>query len=123
MEENESIKKNLRLDVIIIAVLLLVALLWLGFSLIFRKTGGYVAVEVDGVLVAEYSLSLDGEYAIGDTNVLVIKDGCAYMKDASCPDKTCVGVGRVKYAGQSIICLPNRVAVTVMGEGDLDLIS
>jgi hypothetical protein len=54
---------------------------------------------------------------------LVIENGCAYMKDASCPDKTCVGVGRVKYAGQSIICLPNRVAVTVMGEGDLDLIS
>jgi hypothetical protein len=123
MEENKSIKKSVRLDVIIIAVLLLVALLWLGFSLIFRKTGGYVAVEVDGVLVAEYSLSLDGEYAICDTNVLVIENGCAYMKDASCPDKTCVGVGRVKYAGQSIICLPNRVAVTVMGEGDLDLIS
>ena len=127
MQENRSTKKSVKLDVIIIVALLLVALLWVGASLLFREVGGYVTVEVDGVLVATYSLAYDGEYAIGATNFLVIEDGCAYMQGANCPDKTCVGVGRVKYAGQSIICLPNRVVVTVMAapgeEGDLDLIS
>ncbi len=122
--EEKNAKKNIKIEIIIIAALLLVALLWVALSLSFREVGGSVTVRVDGVLVAEYSLAADGEYSLsGGKNILVIEDGCAYMKSASCPDKTCVGVGRIKYAGQSIICLPNRVVVTVVGEGDLDLVS
>ena len=123
-------KKSLRLDIIVIAALVLVALLWVVLSLIWRGEGAMVVVEIDGRVVGEYSLSEDGEHSLLDgANVLVIEEGCAYMKSASCPDKTCVGVGRIKYVGQSIICLPHRVSITVVGpyggggEGDLDLVS
>ncbi len=121
-------KKSTRLDIIVVATLLLVALLWLVLSLLFRQQGAQIVVEIDGEVVAEYSLAENGEYSLLDgANLLVIEDGAAYMKSANCPDKTCVGVGRVKYSGQSIICLPHRVSVTVvgddLGEGDLDLVS
>lgn len=126
MSKEGKVKKSLRLDIIVVALLLALALLWLVITFLTREEGNVVSVEIDGILVAEYSLSVDGEYVLGDGgNVLVISGGEAYMASADCPDKTCVGVGRIRYAGQSIVCLPNRVVVTVLGDGDgdLDLVS
>ena len=54
---------------------------------------------------------------------MVIENGEAYMKYADCPDGVCKSTGRIKYNGQSIICLPNRVSVMIesgeMGDGGL----
>ena len=55
---------------------------------------------------------------------MVIKDGYAYLTYADCPDHTCVKTGKIKYAGQSIICLPNKVAIIVREkDSGVDLVS
>ena len=109
-------KSKKRYDIILIASLLSVALVGVGLLLIFRRGGERVSVEIDGVAVAEYSLAIDGEYPLnGGTNILVIEGGEAYIKDADCPDKTCVRRGRISYVGQSAVCLPNRVSVKIVG--------
>ena len=40
------------------------------------------------------------------------------MSDADCPDKLCIHQGRIHKNGQWIICLPNRVAVTIEGAAE-----
>jgi hypothetical protein len=42
----------------------------------------------------------------------VIKDGRAYISEATCPDLICVRTG---YADElkSIVCLPNEVTVSI----------
>lgn len=112
-------------DAILISVLLLLALASILVLLLTRDRGGVVEVSVDGRTVATYALDRDGEYSLGDgSNILVIEDGAAYMRWADCPDGTCVGVGRIRYNGQSIVCLPNRICVIVKGaDGDVDLVS
>lgn len=115
-----------RYDIILIASLLSVSLLSICALLIFRKDGRSVRVEVDGKVVAVYSLSDDGEYPLnGGTNILVIENGEAFIRTADCPDKTCVRSGRLKHTGESAVCLPNRVSVTVVGEDTdgVDLVS
>ena len=73
-------------------------------------------VRVDGVEIARYSLSDSGRYELnGGTNILVIEDGAAYMLEADCPDHICVSQGKVRYTGQCITCLPNKLTVTVYG--------
>ena len=73
-------------------------------------------VRVDGVETARYSLSESGRYELnGGTNILVIEDGAACMLEADCPDHICVSQGKVRYAGQCITCLPNKLTVTVYG--------
>lgn len=110
-------KKSLRRDIIVVGVLLAVGLLFLAFLLLFRGEGVGVHVDIDGKCAANYRLDVDGEYVLGDgSNVLVIEDGAAYMKSANCPDKTCVGVGKIKHTWQSIVCLPNRVIVTIISD-------
>ena len=37
------------------------------------------------------------------------------MIRADCPDKICVHMRPIRYAGESILCLPHRLAVTVRG--------
>jgi len=43
----------------------------------------------------------------------VIRDGKADMKEADCPDKLCVHQKAISAENESIVCLPNRVVVTV----------
>ena len=92
-----------------------------------RKPGAFVEITVDGEVVASYPLDLDGVYELnGGTNTLTVKGGEAYMSYSSCPDHTCENTGRVRHVGQTIVCLPNKLTVTVKGEitdDSVDLVS
>ncbi len=111
--------KKLIADIILIASVLLVVLSVFIVVSLTREDGTAVRVSVDGVTVAEYSLSSDGEYSLnGGTNILVIEGGRAYMKYADCPDGLCKNQGKVYRSGERIVCLPNRVMVEIIGLGD-----
>ena len=116
-------KMRHKADLILILSLFIVSLLLVILTLTSRTKGERVEITVDGTLVATYSLSEDGEWNIGKTNTIVIEDGCVYMKDAVCPTGSCIRTGRIRYVGESIICLPNKVTVTIVGEGGVDFIS
>ena len=108
-------KKRLADLGIIFGLLILAGVL---FFLYFNKgeEGAGVIVRVDGVEIARYSLSDSGRYELnGGTNILVIEDGAAYMLQADCPDHICVSQGKIRYTGQCITCLPNKLTVTVYG--------
>lgn len=124
MSENTS-RKRLPVELILItAALIIAAVVWLGFHA-NRDEGAYAVVSIDGVETARYPLSVDGTYPLnGGTNLLVVENGAAYMQEADCPDKLCVNQGKVRYTGQCIVCLPNRVSVTVEGaDAGIDLVS
>ena len=124
--ETTNNSPRLRYDIILISALLAVTLTVLLFTSLTRRQGNLVEVEQNGALVATYRLDVDGEYPLnGGTNILVIKDGEAYLSYADCPDKTCVNTGKIHYVGESIICLPNKLAITVRGSSDdgVDLVS
>lgn len=112
-------------DIILIASILVVAIAFLLIVELTKEEGAGVVVKVDGVEVAEYSLSKSGTYPLnGGTNILVIEDGRAYLSDANCPDKLCVHQGKISRTGEVITCLPNKLTVTVFGaEESVDLIS
>ena len=108
--------KRRRADLIVIGSLLLLALvLWLVLGA-FRTEGGEVVVRVDGVETERHALTEDGTFPLnGGSNILVIAEGQAWLSEANCPDRLCVRQGKIHYTGQSIICLPNRLTVTVEG--------
>lgn len=109
-----------RNDLIFIAVL---AVLVLGIAGIFYlRQGGQgaeVTVTVDGEVYGTYSLSEVQEVPIlidGVTaNLLVIAEGKADMTEADCPDKLCVHQRAISKTNETIVCLPNKVVVQVVG--------
>ena len=103
-------------DICLILAFLVLALGIFIATRLGAKTGACAVVSVNGVETARYSLSEDGTYVLnGGTNILEIRDGQVRMTDADCPNHLCVKQGWIRYSGQSIVCLPNKVTVTVYG--------
>ena len=126
----ESLKSVLikhKIDIIVVASLLLLSLVVMLTVNLTRKPGAFVEITVDGEVVATYPLDTDGEYTLnGGTNKLTVKDGAAYMSYSNCPDHVCENTGKVRHVGQTIVCLPNKLTVSVKGErtdDSVDLVS
>ena len=87
--------------------------------------GSTIEIEVNGKSYGQYSLAEDQEIPIlidqKEVNTLVIESGAAYMKAATCPDHLCVKQGAISGRGQSIVCLPHRVIVTVTGGDEAEM--
>lgn len=127
MNNNENTKKHsLRNDIILIVCVLLAAAAGLVYLNFFRSPGDTVSVTVDGTIFGVYSLSEDITEDIysGEDNTnhnrLVISGGKAFMETATCPDGICVAHKSIFRDGESIVCLPNRVVITVTADGIAD---
>ncbi len=117
-------------DFIVIGAVIAVAALLFAILFFGGKSGEYVNVEVNGKTVASFPLNEDTQYLIKtgkeDTNLLVISDGSALITEANCPDKICVHHRKISKSGESIICLPHKVVVSIVdndGENDIDSVS
>ena len=103
----------------IIAVLILVLIAVVSFVCIrffVEDEGKYVKVYVNEKLTKTFDLTKDREYFIETKfgyNLLIIKNERARILDADCPNKICVNKGYISKNGESIICLPHHVVVTV----------
>ena len=116
--------KTHRNDAILIAVLLVLGGALALFLYATRQAGGIVSVQIDGETVMELPLNEDARLVLGEgahTNTLVIQDGAAQVVEASCPDQICVNYGAIRYEGESIVCLPHRLIVTVEGTAPNDV--
>ncbi len=117
-------------DWILISSILLIAVAFFVLSKVFMiksdSKGAEAVVTIDGSEYGRYPLSEDFETVIefedGAYNRLVIKDGYADIDEASCPDQICVDHFRIHYRGETIVCLPNKLVVEIVGgdENKLD---
>lgn len=120
--------RKMRNDLILALALIALSLSMLAAVYLTRRVGGEAIVRVDGEEVMRLPLSEEKTIVLGDegdTNTLVISGGEAYISDADCPDKLCVRQGRVKYDGETIVCLPHRLVIEIDGgeKNPLDAVS
>lgn len=120
-----DVKKHLRNDILLIGGLAAAGLALCLLLYLNRDTGMRALVRVDGELTAVFPLSQEVSYTIesknGGTNELRIADGSVWLESANCPDALCVLQGKIRHAGESIICLPHGVVVELIGEDELGM--
>ena len=108
---------------------LLLALIVLAGLLLYGKLGrgeGMVAVvSVNGEVLERIDLSkvreaydLDVATDFG-RNIVHVEPGAISVTHADCPDQICVMQGRLSSSGIPIICMPNRLVISIEG-GELD---
>ncbi len=120
MNQNKCDARRKRRNDIVFILALVIICASVGLSFLFlREVGDSVTVTIDGSDYGTYALSNDVTVEIKNTdgavtNILIIKDGKAHVEYASCPDGICVAHKPILREGESIVCLPNRVVITVV---------
>ena len=88
------------------------------FSIAGSVTGQKAVVTVAGKTYGTYSLSQNQTVTIkqnGHTNKFSIKNGYVQMTYSDCKNQICVNKGKINQTSQSIVCLPNKVVITIQG--------
>ena len=108
-----------------VAVLLVaVLLLWHPWQ---KSDTGEILVIVTPDETMEYALSEDTAIHIESRGVhlcIEIVDGKASVSESDCPDGVCVGSAPISKTGETIICAPAGVSLTVRGgDGNVDFVA
>ena len=113
---------------LIIGILIVTGIVVLTSNLISRNNSGSAAVAVvtiDGKEYNRYPLDREVteriELSDGVYNVISIHDGICEITEASCRDQICVHHMNVQYDGQTIVCLPNKLVVTIENSDEDDI--
>jgi hypothetical protein len=112
--------------VVVTGALLTAVLIWTGFFVVPRQGGTLAAVirvdgkeiarlPVTGDALAEKQVSLRGgvatvEFGQGKVRILPLSDHI-------CPNGICWKTGWISRNGQSIVCVPNHMTITLEGPG------
>lgn len=114
-------QKRLIFDIILVLTLLVIATLaffaWQTLGGGAEATdGAMVVVRQENKIIAELPLNVDTERTIGEggTNRIKIEDGRVRMISSTCPGyQDCVELGEIGMVGEKIVCLPNRISVSI----------
>lgn len=103
-------------------IILIISFIVISFiPLLFKgETASFATVRVDGEIIMRISLDKDGEYEIKGIGVAVVEDGCIYVKDMNCPDKVCERMGKICDSSRSVVCMPNRLVISIDKDSEVD---
>ena len=101
-------------------------LLCLGFSiplLLPGEAASHAEIISEGRVLHTVDLRIDREISVvnakGGVNTITVRDGKIAVTQASCPDHYCMHRGMCS-SGAQIVCLPNKLVITFVGEPEID---
>ena len=94
-----------------------------------RQPAGDIAVLTqDGQEIERIDLSaVDSTYTItvdapgGGWNIVEVSPGSIRVIEASCPDQVCIQHGSLPDSITPIVCLPNRLSISLEGDAPADI--
>ncbi len=120
MKQSPALRPKPADALVVLAVILLacamVAAVWGGGG-----RGLTATVSVNGQVTETVDLSRLSDPVVrelsanGYTLHVRLFSGGAEVVDSTCPNQDCVHTGHITQAGQSIVCLPARISVTLSG--------
>lgn len=103
-------------DIIIIGIVTGLAIIAFCLTtLMTNKKGETIQVIYDGEIIKELSVNTDTVYSpeFNPNIIIEVKDKKVHFKTSDCPDKVCVHTGWLSKAGQTAVCLPNKISIVV----------
>lgn len=127
---SEKNRKNplpifIKRDWIIVAVVTAVAVFTsIGGMLLFKEyKPGKAVVRSAGQTVCELPLITDTDVLVESNGyhfTVTVQNGTVAITQADCPDKICVNTGQISKGGQTVVCLPAKLVVTLEKGGGHD---
>jgi len=101
-----------------VALAVISAAVW-GFMQSSARDAEGVNIYKDGKLVSTIDIDENTEYKI-DKLTIKVENKYAFISESNCRCKTCIGFGKLSKAGQTAVCLPNKITVELFGKSDVD---
>ena len=108
-------------DIAVVVALLALVVLTLVFVFLPAK-GREAEIYLDGERIMTVSLDDDREIKI-DHMTIIVEKGTIRVVDVDCPDKICQARGAISKAGQTIVCVPNRIVIKIAGKSEVEAIT
>ena len=98
--------------------------LGLGLFLLMPGTeAGFAEITSQGKVIKTVDLRMDQEFTVttpdGGHNVVTVAGGKIGVTEANCPDHYCMARGMISK-GTQIVCLPNRLVITLVAQTEID---
>jgi hypothetical protein len=106
-----------------VVILVAVALVVVSWIVMHCTRGTVAVVHVDGKVVVTVDLTSREPQTLHITGVLgplvIVADGKGSIRvtESTCPDQICVHTIPARSPGDQIICVPNRMVITIEGKG------
>ena len=91
----------------------------LSLPLLRREQARFAQITSKGEVVKTVDLLIDQEFTVDGKNTITVKDGKIAVTWADCPDHYCMKRGFCE-GGTDIVCLPNRLVISFLGEQPID---
>lgn len=111
-------------DYVLIFIIAVSSLLciFLSSQKMYKSGEKYIEVKVDGKIIENINFNDEGvvsTYPIRSKygyNILEVNGKKIRVIEASCPNKIDVKKGYISNVGETLVCVPNRMIVTIRGE-------
>ncbi|MDU1442483.1 NusG domain II-containing protein [Clostridium cochlearium] len=124
------------ISIIIVSILILSFIGIYIYKYSIKSDSKIAIIKQDGKIIKEINLSkVDKTETFliksdngKDNNKIKIEKGKISILEATCPDQVCVKAGPISEPGDTIVCLPNKLIITIEGktsqhEGGLDAVT
>ncbi len=113
-------------DKIIFVVLLIIVIITLSVASVYKRSikgsENIAVIKSDGKIIRTIDLSkvmqseaitikLDNAHY----NTILVKHNGISVSEATCPDKVCIKTGWIYRPGEMIVCLPNKLIISIQG--------
>jgi hypothetical protein len=112
-------EKNIIRWIVIVVMLVFIAI---GIYRAVDNRRLVLRVEQDKKVIRVLPLSKDHRETIKSkygTNTIVIKNGKADVTKADCKNQVCVNSRKISKNGETIVCLPHKLILTVVPKGQV----
>ncbi len=104
---------------VLYGLIVLVFILLIEYGFFQRRSDKVVVIRSDGKIVKELQIEKNVFFEVKSKEghlFVEIRNGKVKVINSTCKDKLCEKEGWISNVGESIICLPNRISVSIIGK-------
>lgn len=113
-------------DFKLILILVLFSLVFLTYYKIFSDESSNIAyVYYEDEVILKIDLTKNAEYDVEGYNGnihIVVSDNKIKVDEENSPKHLCSRQGFISSSNESIVCLPNKVVIKILGKSDVDIV-
>jgi hypothetical protein len=119
----QKIRETKPVSILDIGIFLTLTILLSVIFLLPKKSGSNIEINMQNKTVESYSLNEERIIEYEDLLTIIIEDGKCFVIHAHCEDKLCEKQGTISRHGETIICMPLGILISITGQDNMNAVT